>query len=100
MELSMEKDSINFQMELPMMDTSKTISFKVKEHSLYQKDSIGVLSIKEKWRAEVFLLGKMVQGMKVIIKTIGNMVKASISLLMEKNMKEIGKKEYAKAKVL
>ena len=100
MELSTEKDSINFQMELPMMDTSKTISFKVKEHFLCQKDSIGVLSIKEKWRAEVFLLGKMVQGMKVIIKTIGNMVKASISLLMEKNMKEIGKKEYAKAKVL
>jgi len=97
---NMEKDSINFPMELLMMDTSKTISFKVKEHFLYQKDNIEVLLIKEKWRVEAYLLGKMAQGMKVIIKTIEKMVKASIYLLMERSMKEIGKKEYAMAREL
>lgn len=97
---NMEKGSINFPMELPMMDTSKTISFKVKEHFLYQKDNIEVLLIKEKWRVEAYLLGKTAQGMKVIIKTIENMVKASIYLLMERSMKEIGKKEYAMAREL
>jgi hypothetical protein len=99
MVLSTERDSISFPMELPMMDTSKTISFKAKEHSLYLKDNTGVPSIKEKCKVEAFLFGKMVQDMKVIIETIENMVKESIFLLMERNMKEIGRKEYAKVKV-
>lgn len=95
---NMEKDSINFQIKPLMTAISKMISFKVKEPSLYQMENIKELSTKEKWMAVAYLLGKMDQDMKVITKTIKSMVKASTCLLMERNMKVIGKMESVKAK--
>ncbi len=95
----MEKVSINFQTELHMMVTLKTIYFKVKELSKCLKDNIRAHLIKERSKAMVYLLGKMGQNMKVNTKTIKSMVKGSIFPLMEKNMRAIGKREYVKVKV-
>lgn len=96
---NMEKDSISFQMESHMMVTLKTISSKVKELSNCQTDNTRVHLTKEKCKVMAFLLGKMGRDMKVITKIIENMVKASIFLQMERNMKAIGKMEYVRGKV-
>ena len=53
-----------------------------------------------KWMEEVFLLGKMVENMKVIIKMIKNMVMVCLNGLMEEFIKDIGSMVDSMEKVL